>query len=878
MRRLFSKIATLSVGLAMAIGVGVAVGVKHNSNAKPVNAAVEEYSESYNYSALENMLSGNYEDAKTYWKVPRAAGNSATISVPFDKAYAPVGNITVTLHIATFGDATNPSNSNTTITAVGSDVGSTWSGSNLSTYPSSKTYVNGNLTVTNPNDSSTISGLTITIGVNANIKIFRLDTLTVAFNYQGKEVNHIAASVKNPSGWHAGDSFTTSDVTVTPYASEDDSDPDTPITDGTDVKFGESADKDSVTLVEGANSIKVTYREKSTTVNVTATPTPVISGVVVGGDMTKKTYSLNENWDYTGLYLTVSWTQGKADTTVQFTSLSITANPAKANSTSVKSVALSGTYEGFNFEKTVTGLTVTIEPVVILVTGGNNPGTKWKPASSSSYTDSMGNTATISYASGTAFAGEANYSQIGTGSKPTTYVNITITLAAKAGVVSASTTFSSANGATASVTVYGDDENDTIFTGSVVGNAALEERTISGSYQTINATTLHFNFTCQTGIRLSSLSYTLGETVAEFGNFETLEVYQEATTKQFKVGDKFSYEGLILRASDDSEPAITKDYSTGFKVGNALNDNSYDDYTFVAADAENSPLTVYVTLTIKGVTKEIHYQITVTEVPTYSLVDSVNDLYEGARVIIVGGGFAFASHNGTVGLPTSSLTITDDKITDPKNASEFVVRIYGNKIALQLGSKYLAYQKMEDVARKQVYLIDDLNDTASWTYTDSYLLSNVAGRYLCYTAADPTGFACVDSGTNVDLYISDKSVNTDTSAAETYAYRYLHMRDYTVADGSCMTYYGTAKTKFGDLSAEQKAEFVKITAAVERLQAWAEANGDAFDPDSKTFTKLFVENYVKGSSANYAIIIIVATVSITALGLTLMIIKKKKHD
>ena len=81
----------------------------------------------------------------------------------------------------------------------------------------------------------------------------------------------------------------------------------------------------------------------------------------------------------------------------------------------------------------------------------------------------------------------------------------------------------------------------------------------------------------------------------------------------------------------------------------------------------------------------------------------------GARVIIVGGGFAFASHNGTVGLPTSSLTITDDKITDPKNASEFVVRIYGNKIALQLGSKYLAYQKMEDVARKQVYVSDDFS-------------------------------------------------------------------------------------------------------------------------------------------------------------------------
>lgn len=881
MRRLFSKIATLSVGLAMAIGVGVAIGSK-GSNAELAYADPANVSQTFQNSdstlSTSNVTNASQESG--YLLINKNKSAVATLSLSAENQQIPSSNVTIQLSIACFGSGTNPTlNSTLSGSAVGTETSSTWSGSTLTgTAPDSSSYKTVTMTLTKPGAPTRLEGIRFTLTLG-DIKGIRLKSISISFSYEPKAVNHIAASVKNPSDWYNGSTFTTSDVSVTPYFSEDDSDPGITVTDGTGVKFGDSANLDSVTLVEGANSIKVNLSGKSTTINVTAKPTPVITGVVVGGDMTKKTYSLNENWDYTGLYLTVSWTQEKADTTVQFTSLSITANPAKANNTSIKSVALSGTYEGFDFEKTVTGITVTVEPVVITFTNADSAGSNWKPASSSSYTDSIGNTATISVADTVGYSGNGVPVQIGSKDHPTTYVNITITLAERAGIVSASATFCSANGATASLEVFGDDESDAIFSGSVIGNAGVEDKTVDGSYQTINASTLHFNFTCATGIKLKTISYTIGDTVAEFGNFTTLVVAQEASTKQFRVGDKFSYEGLTLRAGDDSLPVITKDYSTGFKVGTALNDNSYADYTFVAADAENSPITVHATLTIKEVTKEITYQITVTEVPTYNLVENVDNLFEGAKVLIVGGGFGVAGHTGTVATHSSALTVTDGVISDPKDAVEFTVRVYGSKIALQYGTKYLAYQKVNDEKRKQVYLIDELNDSASWTYNGTTLLSNVAGRYLVYDSSlNPSGYGCEDSGEHVQLFLSNKSVNTDTSAAETYAYRYLHMRDYTVADGSCMTYYGTAKTKFADLTAEQKAEFVKITAAVERLQAWAEANNESFDPDSKTFTKLFVENYVKGSSANYAIIIIVATVSITALGLTLMIVKKKKRD
>ena len=140
-----------------------------------------DYSETYNYSALSGMLSGNYDDASSYWKVPGTAGKTATIAIPI--TYQPTSNITITFNIATFGSGTNPSSSNTTITAVGTETGSNWSGSDVSQYPSDKNYKNCVMTITKPGSPTTLGGLTITMGVNSGVKIFRLQSITVEYTY-----------------------------------------------------------------------------------------------------------------------------------------------------------------------------------------------------------------------------------------------------------------------------------------------------------------------------------------------------------------------------------------------------------------------------------------------------------------------------------------------------------------------------------------------------------------------------------------------------------------------------------------------------------------------------------------------------------------------
>ena len=132
----------------------------------------ESYNVTYGYSDLGDMLYGSYLDASTYWKVPETSGNTALISIPI--TYQPESDITVTLRIATFGSGTNPSASNTTITAVGTESNSNWSGTGVSSYPSSSSYVSGVMTISKPADPTTLEGLDITMGVNTGVKIFRL--------------------------------------------------------------------------------------------------------------------------------------------------------------------------------------------------------------------------------------------------------------------------------------------------------------------------------------------------------------------------------------------------------------------------------------------------------------------------------------------------------------------------------------------------------------------------------------------------------------------------------------------------------------------------------------------------------------------------------
>ena len=143
------------------------------------------YSHEYGYSELKDLLpaNGNWSDASTYIKIPSASGGSESFTIPIDADKQPNGDISLTFELATFGSGNATTASTTTITAVGTEANSTWSGSGVSTYPSSSTYVNGTMTIAVPSNPTTLEGLNVTMGVNTGVRIFRLRTLTVAYTY-----------------------------------------------------------------------------------------------------------------------------------------------------------------------------------------------------------------------------------------------------------------------------------------------------------------------------------------------------------------------------------------------------------------------------------------------------------------------------------------------------------------------------------------------------------------------------------------------------------------------------------------------------------------------------------------------------------------------
>ena len=169
------RFTILSAALALLVSLAIPMGMWGQTR--------ESYNVTYDYSDLGDMLYGSYLDASSYWKVPESSGNNALISIPI--TYQPESNITVTFRIATFGSGNNPSASNTTITAVGKESNSNWTGTGVSSYPSSSSYVNGIMTITKPQNPTTLGELDITMGVNTGVKIFRLQSITVSYTYSG---------------------------------------------------------------------------------------------------------------------------------------------------------------------------------------------------------------------------------------------------------------------------------------------------------------------------------------------------------------------------------------------------------------------------------------------------------------------------------------------------------------------------------------------------------------------------------------------------------------------------------------------------------------------------------------------------------------------
>ena len=513
-----------------------------------------------------------------------------------------------------------------------------------------------------------------------------------------------------------------------------------------------------------------------------------------------------------------------------------------------------------------------------------------KPTSSAKTgKDSKGNDVVIETAatSFTNSGGTLPNTQIGSSTDAGNVVVIKITLPSKAGIDSLSVTFASSTSVTASMLAYTDGDESNVILSDTATSSTLKTTSTDSSYNKVNGTVIYVKLTpsSNAGVKIASIIYTTGETVKDFEHFSTLEILTGASFTEFKINETFTAEGLVLRATDSIND-VTKDIASGFTT-------DFDDHEFDEDEVEEGTLTVTVSLTLVNTTKTVTYTITVIDPPTYTAISSQSDLYEGMKVLIYGAAnYAMSGYNTGGYMNEAEVELTDGVITDAGEAYEFTVRIYGNSgFALQHGTQYLQYTGSSNAA----YLSTTLDTKAVWTYSTSAGLVNVAntGRELRDNHGN-TRFACYTNttGTRVSIYVSSASSKTDKMGAETFAQKYLHMRDYdpelhvgVEGSGYCKdshNYYLTAKAAYNDLSSEEQAEFANLSDAKARYEAWGRAKNDSdpYDGYDDVHTpisgKIFLNGDSTGASTTF-IIIAVSLVGVAAIG-GYFLFKKKKQN
>lgn len=142
-----------------------------------------------------------------------------------------------------------------------------------------------------------------------------------------------------------------------------------------------------------------------------------------------------------------------------------------------------------------------------------------------------------------------------------------------------------------------------------------------------------------------------------------------------------------------------------------------------------------------------------------------------------------------------------------------------------------------------------------------------------------------DIARGVKVYGIGYTAKTDAEMVTEFINDYMHM-DHTTNDGSCKTegWYNAAKLEYGKLHADQKTLFNSDSTyadAKARLVAWAQANGETFDPSNGTFVQAsarIMPGIISSESGTSAsIIITISLVSITAIG-GYFFIKKRKEQ
>lgn len=254
--KLFHKLAVAFVGASMAIGVGV-VAARNSGDVEPVRAAENTVAWTASSGSLGTGIGSGTIKTGTYsWDYERTLV-SGTSYTGWSSSCVQLGKNGGVENI-TFTTSNIPGTIKSVYVECASyngahKVGITVGGTSYLASTSTSSWT----TVASKGGTGSSSG-EIVISFTNGTRALYIKSITVVYEEAGgPEIDSIEASLKDSEKvWKKGQTFSVTDVSV--YVLYDDSS-DATVTDGAGVKFGASANQNSVTLVAGNNTIRVNY-------------------------------------------------------------------------------------------------------------------------------------------------------------------------------------------------------------------------------------------------------------------------------------------------------------------------------------------------------------------------------------------------------------------------------------------------------------------------------------------------------------------------------------------------------------------------------------------------------------------------------------------
>lgn len=367
MNKLFTKVVGVTLGAVMALGIGFGAGLVNNGViAVNADASSETFTKAsqvgtyFKYSLAQNGGSNapnTNSDIRLYNK------NTLTIEATADYAsLISINSVVIT--------GTNSKSGNTQTVYYNPSTGAyatsgsnmTWgtgTGSTIRTATFTGTNLNKVVFYQAGTNQVRITQFVVNFTIT-NTSVTEATTLTVSATpttiYVGQQTTIKGVLTGGSGSYEKTISWTSDNTSVisSPTNSED----------GTSFTVTPNA-VSTITTVTLTGTV-VSPGSATGSVVITVKPERRITSVTLDGDMTKKSYYEGESWDLSGLYITINWNEGDPQT-INLAELSFNEDyllGEEVPAVGITQLEILGSYQDFEFEKTITGITVEEHPLI----------------------------------------------------------------------------------------------------------------------------------------------------------------------------------------------------------------------------------------------------------------------------------------------------------------------------------------------------------------------------------------------------------------------------------------------------------------------------------------------------------------------------------